>query len=60
MADNEPDPNKPKSVSVDGQAVSQHSLKEQMDARDRQTAKAAAKRQNFGLRRTRMQPGDAV
>lgn len=57
---NQPDPKKPKSVSVDNQTVTQHGLRDQMDAQDRRDAKTSVKRKGLGLRRARMHPGDAV
>lgn len=55
-----PDPNAPRSVTVDGQTVWGHDLKSQLDAADRVDAKRAMKRKGFGIARVRMTPGDAV
>ncbi|MEL6895238.1 MAG: hypothetical protein AAFP90_03970 [Planctomycetota bacterium] len=54
------DPKSIKRVSVDGQTVETHSLKDQQDAEDRAAAKRQAKRGVFGMRRARLRPGDAV
>lgn len=51
---------KPKSVTVDGQTVTQHSIDDQIKAEQHQAAKQSTKQPGFGLRFARMRPGSAV
>ena len=57
---NDPDPDKPRKVTIDDQTVEGHSLKEQLDAADRRDANAVAAKRRLGVRFSRIRPGDAV
>ena len=49
----------PKKVTVDGQTVEQHSIKEQIEADNHTAAKTATSKSHFGLRMTKLVPPGA-
>ena len=51
---------KPKSVTVDGQNVTQHSIDDHIKAEQHKASKRATNQPGFGLRFARMRPGSAV
>ena len=51
---------KPKSVTVDGQNVTQHSIDDHIKAEQHKSSKQATQQPGFGLRFARMRPGSAV